>query len=374
MSSPYTTDDQSEYGASHATPGAAQASTRPEPPDRGPRSTGRGFLFGCLIALVAGVTLVTLLAGGLFILFVTSVFGGVSRDAGSTAAVRVQEINVSGVPGDPKVVEIPLRGLLVSGGVDGVDPVELLQAMLRKASEDTDVKGVVLTVNSGGGAVTACDIMNKAVNDFRRAANVPVVALLEDVAASGGYYVACAADTIVAHRTTVTGSIGVLMPIYNAGELLQRVGVVDRTVKSGEFKNMASLTATKTPEQWEQEVSILNGIVQQMYSRFVEVVAAGRDMPEEDVRKLADGRIYTGQEAVDNGLVDVLGYYEDAIAKVKELAKLRRAHVVRYQRMPSLVEMLLARESRTGGLADLGGLLPLELQQRPMYLWCPAMP
>ncbi len=344
--------------------------------DRRPprRSTGHTVLLGCLITLAGGVTLLALLVGGVVILFFASATAMVGGSGAATGDAALQEIVVEPGPSDAKIVEVPVRGLLVSGGAAGIssDTLLLFEAMIRRIEKDPSVEGVILSVDSGGGAVTTCDVMSRAVRQLKADTGLPVVALLEDVAASGGYYVACSADHIIAHPTTITGSIGVLMPVYNANTLLKSLGVSNRTVKSGRFKDMASLTAEKTPEQWAQERAILLGVVNQMHEQFVGVVASGRNMDLSEVRPLADGRIYTSFQAQANGLVDGIGYREDAIARVKELAGISAARVVRYRRMPSVMEMLLAKQSGPNiriGLAD--ELAPLSVGQRPLYLWQP---
>ncbi len=342
------------------------------PPPR--RNAFRGVLLGCLIAVVGGVTMVVLLVVGLGL--VAAAFTGAAYGESTYAAARLHEITVSGSPGEPKVAIVPVSGLLVSGGfpLAGGDPARLLEAMLEKAARDGSVQGIILAVDSGGGAITTCDIMHKALQDHREETGLPMVALMGDVAASGGYYVVCGADYIMAHPTTITGSIGVLMPLLDASQLLKKVGVTDRTVKSGEFKTMGSMFAERTPEEWEREKEILESIVMDMYERFVEVVAEGRGLDPEEVRALADGRIYTSKQAQEKNLIDAIGYEEDAVEKVKELAGLTSAHVVRYSRVVSFRELVLARTGTRNLTLRLDGSLPPQLLHRPMYLWSPTAP
>ncbi|MCK4283822.1 MAG: signal peptide peptidase SppA [Candidatus Brocadiae bacterium] len=360
--------------------GYQPGSVSPQPPLRvqqappPPRSAFRGVLLGCLIAVVGGVTMVVLLVVGLGL--VVTAFSGAAYSEGTHAGAKVQEMTVSGSPRDPKVAIVPVRGLLASGAfpLTGGDPARLLEAMLEKARLDMSVQGIILAVDSGGGAITTCDIMHKALRDHREETGLPIVALLGDVAASGGYYTVCGADYIMAHPTTITGSIGVLMPLLDASLLLKKVGVTDRTVKSGEFKTMGSMFAERTPEEWEREREILDGIVMEMYERFVQVVAEGRGLDPEEVRALADGRIYTSKQAKENNLIDAIGYEEDAVEKVKELAGLASAHVVRYSRVPSLRELVFARTATRDLTLRLDGGLPPQLLHRPMYLWSPVAP
>jgi protease-4 len=313
-----------------------------------------------------------LLVGGIILFGFVSVVAGVSQAGAAIGRLGLQELTVSGTPGAPKIVEVPLEGLIVSGGATGLegDSVGVLRAMLERAAEDSQVRGVILAVNSGGGGITASDVMRKALDDFRKQTARPVVALLGDVAASGAYYVACGSDYMVAHPTTITGSIGVLMPLYDASGLLKKIGVSDLTIKSGPFKDIASPTAARTPEQWQKDKAILEGVIGQMHDRFVQVVAEGRHMDLEAVRRLADGRIFTSLEAKENGLIDAVGYEEDAVQKVKDIQGLQAVHVVRYRRTPSFLEVLVGRQQGLG--IRLLDDLPLELRQIPLYLWRPS--
>jgi protease-4 len=327
---------------------------------------------GCLIVAVAGVAVLALSMVALVLLVAAAVAGSASHVVGQYRGVAVQEATVSGVPGDPKIAIIPVRGVLMpdAGPLGGAHPVRLLQGMLQRA-EEGEVRVVVLAVNTPGGGITTCDVMHKTVREFRRATGVPVLALMEDVAASGGYYVSCAADHIIAHPTTTTGSIGVMMPLYDASRLLRTIGIADRSVKSGPFKDLGSPFADKTPEQRERERELLKGVIEAMHERFVQVVAEGRELEAAEVRGLADGRIFTSARAAELGLIDSVGYEEDAVEKARELAGLERAHVVQYSRVPSLGEMLFmwgrgdvtVRVDGLPGAAQQGDYL--------MYLWRP---
>jgi protease-4 len=210
----------------------------------------------------------------------------------------------------------------------GDNPVSLFREKLDAAADDKRVKAVVLRINSPGGAVTASDIMYQDLMAFRKKTGKPVVACLMDVAASGGYYLAMGCDCIIAHPTTVTGSIGVIMSLYNATGLLDKLGVSTNPIKSGPNKDIGNPGRAMTKE----ERAILQGMVNSFYGQFVSVVAAGRKMPEDRVRVLADGRVYTGVEAHKLGLVDQVGYLEDAIATAKQMARICDAKIVAYDR------------------------------------------
>jgi len=232
-----------------------------------------------------------------------------------------------------KIALIDVEGVIVNartGGLlsSGENPVSLFRERLDAAACDKRVKAVVLRINTPGGAVTATDIMYRDLLDFREETGKPVVACLMDVAASGGYYLAMGCDRVWAHPTTVTGSIGVIMSLYNATGLLKTVGVSSEAIKSGPNKDIGSPTRPMTDE----ERAIFQKMVTGFHERFVEVVAKGRKhcLPADRVAALADGRIYSGKEAKELGLVDEVGYLEDALNEALDLACLTDAAVVAY--------------------------------------------
>jgi protease-4 len=232
---------------------------------------------------------------------------------------KVAIIDVDGI-----ILNAKTGGLL--GGGDNM--MSTFRERLDTAADDPNVKAVVLRINSPGGAVTASDIMYQDVIRFRRETHKPVVACMMDVAASGGYYLAMSADRVYAHPTTVTGSIGVIMELYNAAGLFQMIGVKSNPIKSGPNKDIGNPAREMTAE----ERAILQGMVNGFYDQFVQVVARGRGLPEDRVRALADGRVYTGLDAQKLGLVDEVGYLEDAIDCAKSLACVKDAKVVAYDR------------------------------------------
>lgn len=171
------------------------------------------------------------------------------------------------------------------------------------------VRSVVIRINSPGGGVAASQEIYEAILKFKRDTDKKVIASMASVAASGGYYVACAADTILANPGSVTGSIGVIMNWYNYGDLLQWAKLQNIVIKTGPFKDAGSSTRPLT----EEEQAYFQSVVNSMQDQFISAVSGNRNMAEEDVRKLADGRIFTGQEAVALGLVDRIGTYQDAV-------------------------------------------------------------
>ena len=210
----------------------------------------------------------------------------------------------------------------------GENPVSLFRERLDAAADDCRVKAVVLRINSPGGAVTASDIMYQDLLHFREKTGKPVVACMMDVAASGAYYLAMASDKIYAHPSTVTGSIGVIMSLYNATGLFAKLGVSTNPIKSGPNNDLGNPGRPMTDE----ERGILQGMVNSFYDQFVQVVVKGRGLPEDRVRALADGRVYTGVDACKLHLVDEVGYLEDAINDAMARACIKDATIIAYDR------------------------------------------
>lgn len=219
-------------------------------------------------------------------------------------------------------------GLTIGTPPPQVSLVARIREELKKAADDPRVKAVVVKINSPGGTVTASDIIYREIDSFKAETKVPVVAVMLDVAASGGYYTALAADTIVAHPTTVTGSIGVIMLTVNAEGLLQKIGVAASAIKSGPRKDMGSPFRAITPD----EQVIFQSVIDDLYGQFVAKVVERRGLPPAAARELADGRVYTAAQALSHKLIDRVGYMPDAIDAAKRAAGLAEARVVVYHR------------------------------------------
>lgn len=214
-------------------------------------------------------------------------------------------------------------------------------AELESAAADPSVKAIVLRVDSPGGSVTGSAQIWEVINALEK----PVVVSMASTAASGGYYVSAPADYIVARPDTLTGSLGVIMTLYDATELMDKVGLQVVDITSGENKAIGSMFAEMTPDQRD----ILETLTDESYAEFVRVIADGRDMSEDDVRILADGRVYSGRQALDNGLVDALGNFDDAIAKAAELGSIEgEPRLVEYERLPTFTEMLVGFSTQIG--------------------------
>lgn len=229
----------------------------------------------------------------------------------------------------PKVAVVELYGE-ISDSRDFVRQV-------KKYTDDGNVKAILVDVNSPGGAVAPSQEMYSQLMKARDEGKIVVVSM-RSVAASGGYYVSCAADRIVANPGTLTGSIGVIMSFPTAKKLMDKIGLSWETVKSGDLKDVGTFTRPMTPE----EDRMLKSVIDDTYEQFVEAVATGRDKAEEDIYPLADGSIFTGRQAYNLGLVDTLGTYEDAISIAGEMSGLGpNPDIVRERRVkPGLLDLL----------------------------------
>ncbi|GAE91101.1 protease IV [Gracilibacillus boraciitolerans JCM 21714] len=241
--------------------------------------------------------------------------------------------------------------------------------MLDQAGEDRQVDGIILRVNTpGGGVVESAEIHDKIL-EIQEQYEKPIYISMGNTAASGGYYIAAPADKIVAHHGTLTGSIGVIMESFNFAEFADEHGIDFNTIKSGEYKDIMSMSREMT----DDERAILQTMIDDMYTEFVQVIVNGRDMTEERVRELGDGRIYTGAQAQEVDLVDELGSLDDTIEMMRTEHELTKAQVIEYE--PGLnfnqwiggsVQIMLGAESDLIGIKD---LLRENNAPRAMYLY-----
>jgi len=205
------------------------------------------------------------------------------------------------ISGDGQIAVVEIFGPIY----DPSTPVR----QIEKWSKRSDIEAIILHINSPGGGVAASHEIYEAVNRAREDEGKTVVAAFSSVAASGGYYIACAADYIVSNPGTLTGSIGVIMQYATFGELMDKVGISMETVKSGELKDVGNPSRRMN----SAEEQMLRSVIMDTYEQFVEIVARGRGMEKDAVYPLADGRIYTGLQAYNLGLVDTLGSFHDAV-------------------------------------------------------------
>ena len=226
-----------------------------------------------------------------------------------------------------KIAVIMLRGLISSTlpGNVGDTMVDDMRLALQQARDDENVRAVVLEIDSPGGEVTASDVIYNWVVKTR--SRKPVIVYMDSLAASGGYYVACGGKYLMANETTITGSIGVIIQTLNYEQLFNKVGLASVVFKSGKFKDMLNGARQVTPEERE----LIQSFVMKTYDKFLGIVARERNLPADMLRNsIADGRILSGKDALENKLIDGTGQIEDAFAKAKELGRSPDATVVRY--------------------------------------------
>ncbi|MBI4794701.1 MAG: signal peptide peptidase SppA [Deltaproteobacteria bacterium] len=277
----------------------------------------------------------------------------------------LKEKVISGYGGD-KILLVDISGLIVESqprslfGMASVTTPGRVKEELDKAAKDKRIKALVLRINSPGGTVSASDLIHHELMAYKKETGVPVVACLMGLATSGGYYLAQAGDTIVAHPSGITGSIGVLAMKLNIKGLMDKVGVEGEMVKSGQWKDFWSPFRPANPE----EKQMMQQVIDSYYQGFVDVVALGRKMDIKEVRRVADGRIYTAAQAKDLGLVDSLGYLDDAIKIAQKQAGLEEAKVVRYHRPGSYRPNIYSQFP----FPDFSGAVTPQF----LYLWWPG--
>jgi len=271
--------------------------------------------------------------------------------------------------GRDKILLLDISGVIMSGEpgpsfAQGKKPglIAWVREALDRARRDKSVKAVVLRINSPGGVVTASDTLYHELKLFKQETGVKIVAHIMDVGASGAYYAALAADAITAQPTSVTGSIGVIMYSVDVTGLMQKIGVQTVEIASAEKKGMGSPLSTLTAD----ERKIFQGLIDHLYGRFTGLVAEERKMTPDAVRKMADGRIFTSAEAKAGGLIDNIGYLEDAVELAKQKANLAEAEVVTYFRPGEFKANIYSQSLINldlGDLADPGAKF--------LYLWWP---
>lgn len=245
-----------------------------------------------------------------------------------------QEVFIKG-QGEAKIVVVPLSGLILNTPDEAplfavpsqVISPDKIRDLLTHIKNDDQAAAVILSLESPGGSAVASDRIFEEIQNFKKDSRLPVVALLGDTAASGGYYLAAAADAIVANPATLTGSIGVIANAFNLESLYEKLGIKQRVFKQGEFKDILSPHRDISP----QETAMIDSILQDSYELFLGRVSQGRKISLEKVRSLADGKIYSGTQAKEVGLVDELGNLDAAFETSKKLAGLTQARLVQLQ-------------------------------------------
>lgn len=346
----------------------------PPPTERPKERKKHGSLFWIAV-LAAGFFFVCTV--GLFIMLIlvsTAKIWTPNIEMNTSGPGKYSEVTVEG-SGTHKIAMIPVDGIITDRPLqqlfyDRPSLVRSVTDQLDRAASDDMVKAVILEINSPGGGITATDTLHDEILRFKEKTGKKIVVYMKDVAASGGYYIAACSDRIIAHPTSITGSIGVIMMLFNFEGLYNWLGISEKVIKSGALKDMGSSIRQPT----EEEEKLFKEIIMEMHNRFINVVSKGRGMPREEVTDLADGRVYTGQQALDNGLIDAIGYIDDAIEAVKEEAGLDKAKIIRYRRKIGLSELILTIARGAGTPAALINADALTEKQVPklMYLWIPG--
>ncbi|HUA67562.1 MAG TPA: signal peptide peptidase SppA [Candidatus Saccharimonadales bacterium] len=308
--------------------------------------------------------------------------GGATRDAGPFLDEYVLKDNDA----ENKIAVITVDGIISGEALDqaGYNMVDVIQAQLNHAKKDTRVKAVILKVDSPGGEVLASDQIYRAIKDFQKDSDKPVVCSMGSLAASGGYYISSPCRWIVANQLTLTGSIGVILETINYRGLMDKIGVEPYVFKSGKYKDMLS-GMRSTNEIPAGEHAMVQNLIDQTYDQFKDVVAAGRDAAHEknkdegrplalDWTNYADGRVLSGTQAYDLGFVDQLGYFQDAVDRAEQIAHIHNANLIEYRErydISNFLRLLGQTELSHNVKLDLGFELP-KLQAGEMYFLAPT--
>lgn len=338
-------------------------------PMEGEEQKKSGCGYGCLvgIAVLLGINIFLVVA----FMITSFIMGGLMDDVTSKSETGkygedempdLVETWSSGT-GTVKVVTIPIKGVIMmdSKSVFGSGNALAAYRAIQRATLDPKVKGILLQVDSPGGGVTASDLIYQSLQNFKSLdPERKVVTLMGDLAASGGYYVSLASDRIIAQPTTTMGSIGVIIQSMNFKNLAEKIGVHDVTIKSGANKDFLNPFRDESPEQRK----ILQVIVDDMYDRFITLVANNRKLDKEEVRPLADGRIFTAVQAKKAHLVDSIGYFSDARKELANLLKVEDVKIYKYEEEMSLKDLF--KHSAVGARSELQQLLQTQ-ETRLMY-------
>jgi len=335
------------------TPGSPTGDAEPAPHKGGRVLAVLGTI---VLVLSIGANLILILA----VIGLASMLG--TSLGGATVDDSLLERTVERGPSGTKIAVVRIEGIIED------TMVETVRRRLDRAARDDDVVAVILRINSPGGYLTASDALYHEIRVFAEESRKPVVAAMDSVAASGGYYAACAAETIVAQRTTVTGSIGIIAQYFFLNGLMQdKLGVETVTLKRGRQKDWPNMFSEGMTA--DQQAYIMEALLDPGYDQFVDVVAEARGMDRDDVLRLATGRIFMGPEARENGLIDEVGYFRRAIDIAMDEAGVSKARVVEYVQPFGFMDMFgLSMQARS--LLDLGPEALSSLSSpRVMYLW-----
>ncbi|MDR1485928.1 MAG: signal peptide peptidase SppA [Planctomycetaceae bacterium] len=306
--------------------------------------------FGCgslLLQFIVGVT-IFFVCGFLFIVVLAVI--------GATMSSSIEELSQQEKPLTEKFVKGNSKSknkiaILTISGIISTEEDGFIAKQIRQINNDYNVRAVVLRVNSPGGTVSGSDYYLYLMKKMKSARNLPIVVSMGAIAASGGYYVSMAGDEIYAEPTTTTGSIGVIIPLFNTASLCQKIGIESTPITSGHLKNMGSFTKKLTDE----ERKVWQNLVDDSFAQFKAVIREGRKNFADDpdlLDKLATGQVYNANEAEKNGLIDKIGYIDDAIDRAINLSGLSEfdVKVIKYKPKSAFMETLLESKSAANPL------------------------
>ena len=325
------------------------------------RKAGWGCL-GCGLGMAISLLLLFGLVGLGLYWAGSAVSSGLESSAHSSSPddpENLEEEYLQGKRGEnlPKIAVIKVHGVIAADDDSSLgntaDPRHIC-TRIRRAGSDPKVKALIVDLNTPGGEVVASDEIYEEIRNFRKKSGKPAVAMMNTIAASGGYYIASACSPIVANKLTLTGSIGVIISTFNYRGLFEKVGLQSEVYTSGKMKDMLNGGRARTPE----EVQVVRKLIDGTYREFVRIVAESRKIPAEKIMagEIGDGRIFDGVQAKKLGLVDSLGYFRDAVDIAAAKAKLKPGSytVIRYKEPFSFSRMISLLSSR-------GGTVPLNL-------------
>jgi protease-4 len=305
-----------------------------------------------------------------------------ARDVGP----RLEECVVKDNDSRRKIAVVTVDGIITGHTVDraGNNMVDVIKAQLDRAKEDERVKAVILKVDSPGGEVMASDEINKVIANFQKESRKPVVCSMGSLAASGGYYISVPCRWIVANELTITGSIGVIMHGWNYRGLMDKVGLTPMTYKSGKYKDMLS-GERSTNEIPAEEHAMVQGLIDETYQKFKNVVADGRNAAHEKNKteghalinnwtNYADGRVLSGTQALQYGFVDQLGNFDDAVKATEKIAGITKANLIEYRERYDISDFFSMFDQSSAAhdiKLDLGVELP-KLQAGYLYFLSPT--
>ncbi|MDD5169106.1 MAG: signal peptide peptidase SppA [Syntrophales bacterium] len=294
-------------------------------------------------------------------------------------AQSLKEQEIEG-KGSTKILIMDITGFISEREKEGallgdVKPsmVAQVRETLQKAQHDPAVAGVIIRINSPGGTVTAADIIHHEIIRFKERKKIPLYACITSIGASGGYYIAAATDEITVHPTAITGSFAVILMSLNVEGLMGKIGVNEVTFKSGDKKDLLSPFRAATPE----EKQIVQTMINQLHKRFVDTILArpGNTLSRKDVETLADGRIYTAEQALAVKIIDRIGYLDDVITRMKQQIKVEDARIITYARSGSYRGTIYSgsstEPSRMMSLLAGGSVFDSLAETQFMYVWKP---